>query len=138
MQAETIQTQDPGALNLARAEARLPRWMFAVAIVAVVAAGAALGLQFALGLLLGAALAILNYYWLHQAIEALMHSGQARVPRGVLAKVVVRYPAAILVLYLLYKSGWFSFPAILAGLFVPVAGALIEAIAQVCSGWRAH
>lgn len=136
MQAETIQNQDPAALNLARAEARLPRWMFAVEIVAVLATGATMGLQFALGLSLGAALAILNYFWLHQAIEALMQSGQARVPGVVLAKVVVRYPAAILVLYLLYKSGWFSFPAILAGLFVPVAGVLIEGVAQICSGWR--
>lgn len=136
MQAETIQTQDPAALNLARAEARLPRWMFAVAIVAVLAAGATMGLPFALGLSLGSALAILNYFWLHQAIDALMHSGQAHVPRFVLAKVVIRYPVAILVLYLLYKSGWFSFTAILAGLFVPLAGVLIEGVAQLFSGWR--
>ena len=53
MQAETIQTQDPAALNLARAEARLPRWMLAVAIVAVLATGATKGLPFALGLSLG-------------------------------------------------------------------------------------
>ena len=138
MQAETIQTQDPAALNLARAEARLPRWMLALTVVAVFATGARMGLQFALGLSLGAALAILNYFWLHQAIEALMHSGHARVPIGVLAKVVVRYPAAILVLYLLYKSGWFSFPAILAGLFVPVAGILIEGVVQIFSGWRTN
>ena len=136
MQAETIQTQDPAALNLARAEARLPRWMLAVAIVAVLATGATKGLPFALGLSLGSALAILNYFWLHQAVEALMHSGQARVPRGVLAKVIVRYPAAILVLYFLYKSGWFSFSAILTGLFVPVAGILIEGLIQIFTGWR--
>jgi hypothetical protein len=136
VQAETIQTQDPGALNLARAEARLPRWMFAVAIIAVLATGVTVGLPFALGLSLGAALSILNYFWLHQAIEALMHSGLSRVPHSVLAKVVIRYPAAILVLYLLYKSGWFSFTAILAGLFVPVAGILIEGVVQIVSGWR--
>jgi ATP synthase I subunit len=110
--------------------------MLAVAALGMVATGVTQGLGFALGLSLGAALAILNYYWLHQAIEALMGRGQARVPRLVLAKVVIRYPAAIAVLYLLYKSGWFSFPAILAGLFVPVAAVLVEGIVQICRGWR--
>ncbi len=136
MLTEIIQTPDPGALDLARAEARLPRWMFVVAALGAVVAGIVAGLQFALGLSLGAALAILNYFWLHQAIETLMRAGQARVPRLVLLKVAVRYPVAIALLYLLYRSGWFSFPAILAGLFVPVAGVLIEGIVQIWAGWR--
>jgi hypothetical protein len=136
VQAGTIQTQNPAALDLARAEARLPRWMFVAAVLGALVTAVTVGLQFALGLSLGAALAILNYFWLHQAIETLMWAGHSRVPRMVLAKVVVRYPAAIALLYLLYKSGWFSFPAILAGLFVPVAGVLIEGVVQICSGWR--
>ncbi len=136
MLTETIPNPDPGALDLARAEARLPRWMFVAAALGAVVAAIVAGLQFALGLSLGAALAILNYYWLHQAIETLMRAGQARVPRLVIAKFALRYPAALALLYLLYRTGWFSFPAILAGLFVPVAGVLIEAIVQLSSGWR--
>jgi ATP synthase I subunit len=135
---ETIPNPDPGALDLARAEARLPRWMFAAAALAVTLSGIVAGLQFALGLALGAALAILNYFWLHQAIETLMRAGQQRVPRLVIAKFALRYPAALALLYLLYRTGWFSFPAILAGLFVPVAGVLIEAVVQLSSGWRVN
>ena len=106
------------------------------AVLGAVAAGVTRGLGFALGLSLGAALAILNYYWLHQAIETLMGAGQARVPRRVIAKFALRYPLAIGGLFLIYKTGWLPFTAIVAGLFVPVAGVLIEAIAQLCSGWR--
>lgn len=136
MQAGTIQTQNPAALDLTRAEARLPRWMLAVAVLGILAAGVIAGPRFALSLALGAALAILNYYWLHQAIEVLLRGGQARVPRMVVAKFALRYPLAIGGLFLIYKTGWLPFGAILAGLFVPVAGVLIEAIAQICSGWR--
>ena len=136
MQAETM--QDPGVLDLARAEARLPRWMFAVAVLGVVAALVLQDWRFALGVALGAALAILNYHWLHQAVETLMRAGQSRVPRLVVAKFALRYPLAIAGLFLIYKTGWLPFTAILAGLFVPVAGVLIEAIAQICTGWRTN
>lgn len=134
MQAETI--QDPGALDLARAEARLPHWMLAVAVLGILVAVFIQDWRFALGVALGAALAILNYHWLHQAVETLMRAGKARVPRMVVAKFALRYPLAIAGLFLIYKTGWLPFTAILAGLFVPVAGVLIEAIAQICTGWR--
>jgi ATP synthase I chain len=130
--------QDPGALDLARAEARLPRWMLAVSILGVVVAFVVRDWRFALGLSLGAALAILNYYWLHQAIETLMRAGQTRVPRWVVVKFALRYPLAIAGLFLIYRTGWLPFSAILAGLFVPVAGVLIEAVAQICTGWRTN
>jgi ATP synthase I chain len=110
--------------------------MLAVAVLGVIAAFVVQDWRFALGLALGAALAILNYHWLHQAIETLMRAGQARVPRMVVAKFALRYPLAIAGLFLIYKTGGLPFTAILAGLFVPVAGVLIEGIAQISSGWR--
>jgi len=133
VQAETIQTPD-----LARAEARLPRWMIALSVVATVGVLAAGQVRFAAGIALGAGVAILNYFWLHQAVEALFNAGRARVPKWLLLKVVARYPLAFGGVYLFYRTGWLPFQAILAGLFVPVAGVLIEAMLQILRGLRLH
>lgn len=135
MQAETIPTHRR-TIELVQAETRLPRWMLGLGAAGVFAAWVLQGPRFAAGLALGAALAILNYYWLHQAVAALAAAGQARVPRLVVAKFVLRYPLAIAGLYLLYKTGWLPFAGILAGLFVPVAGVLTEAVVQLFLGWR--
>jgi len=85
-QIETIQ-----ALDLARAEARLPRWMIACAV----AGGAVLTLlgghvRVAAGFFSGAALAIVNYYWLHSAIQTAFSDIQPRVPKKVLARFILR------------------------------------------------
>ena len=120
--------------DLVRAEARLPRWMIAVALVATIAILATGHLRWALGFGLGATLAILNYYWLHDGITALFDAGTTRVPKRVVVKFALRYPLAFLGIYLFYKTGWLPFAGILAGMFVPPAGILFEAVSQV---WQA-
>lgn len=123
-------------MELARAEARLPRWMAAWALAG--ASGALLmgRARMAAGFALGAALAILNYLWLHQAIESLFAAGHRRVPRRVVAKFIVRYPLAFAVVYLFYRTGLLPLSAIIAGLFVPLAGVLSEAVLQVREGLK--
>jgi hypothetical protein len=88
----------------------------------------------ALGFALGAALGILNYYWLRKAVEVLAKAGQSRVPKSVVAKFLIRYPLAFGLVFLFFKTEWLPPMAILAGLFVPVAGVLIEAIVQLGDG----
>jgi hypothetical protein len=88
----------------------------------------------AVGFVLGAALGILNYYWLHEAVEALVEAGQSRIPKSVVAKFLIRYPLAFGLVLVFFKTGWLPPMAILAGLFVPVAGVLIEAIIQLGAG----
>ena len=83
------------------------------------------------GFALGAGLAIVNYYWLHEAIQSLFDSKRAGIPKAVVAKFAVRYPLAFATVYLFYRTGWLPFGAVLVGLFVPVAGALIEAGFQI-------
>jgi len=129
MQTETIQTPE-----LARAEARLPRWMMLCALLALIAILLCRQFMIAIGFALGAALGILNYYWLHKAVEVLATAGQSRVPKSVVAKFLIRYPLAFGLLFLFFKTGWLPPMSILAGLFVPVAGILIEAIVQLGSG----
>jgi hypothetical protein len=129
MQIETLQDQE-----MARAEARLPRWMALCSLLALVAILLCRRFAIAAGFALGAALGILNYYWLHQAVEALTKAGQSRIPRRVTAKFLLRYPLAFGLVLVFFKTGWLPPMAILAGLFVPVAGVLIEAIVQLGGG----
>jgi len=129
MQTETIQIPD-----LARAEARLPRWMALCGVVALIVMLLYRQGMIAVGFTLGAALGILNYYWLHEAVVALSNAGQARIPRLLVAKFLIRYPLAFGLVIFFFKTRWLPPMAILAGLFVPVAGLLIEAIAQIGNG----
>jgi hypothetical protein len=129
MQTETIQIPD-----LARAEARLPRWMALCGVVALIVMLLYRQGMIAVGFSLGAALGILNYYWLHEAVAALSNAGQARIPKLLVVKFLIRYPLAFGVVILFFKTRWLPPMAILAGLFVPVAGLLIEAIVQIGSG----
>ena len=118
------------------AEARLPRWMMASGVLATVVALAAGEPRFAAGLVLGAGLALLNYFWLHQAVEHLMRAGEERLPRFLVAKFILRYPLAFGGVYLLYRTGWVSLPGLFAGLFVPVVGVIVEGAVQIRDGLR--
>ena len=118
------------------AEARLPKWMTALAALATLAVLGAGHTRAAAGFALGATLAIVNYCWLHQAIETLFRATSARIPRGVLLRFILRYPLAALGIYFVYRSGRLPLAAIFAGLFVPVGGVLIEAIVQLKEGFR--
>jgi hypothetical protein len=62
--------------DLARAEQRLPRWMMGCATAGLLTALLMGQGRFGFGFALGAALAILNYYWLHEAVETLMGGGR--------------------------------------------------------------
>ena len=133
MQTEIIQ-----ALELARAEARMSRWMMLCGFLTLLVILVCRQFTIAIGFALGAALGILNYYWLHDAVEALVKAGQSRIPKSVVAKFLIRYPVAFGLVLVFFKTGWLPPMAILGGLFVPVAGVLIEAIIQLGDGLRAR
>jgi hypothetical protein len=80
----------------------------------------------------------LNYYWLRNAVEVLAKAGQSRVPKSVVAKFLIRYPLAFGLVFFFFKTRWLPPMSILAGLFVPVAGILIEAIVQIGDGLVSH
>jgi hypothetical protein len=122
--------------GISRAEERLPRWMLALGALATIVAFVAGQPHFAAGFVLGAGLALVNYFWLHQAVEHLMATGEERLPRLLIAKFLLRYPLVIGGVYLLYRTGWVSVPGLLAGLFVPVGGVLLESFVQIREGLR--
>jgi hypothetical protein len=128
---ETIQTAD-----LAQAEARLPRWMTGLAVAGTVSALLLGEARFAAGFAVGAALAVMSYFWLHRAIEQLFSARPERISIGMVARFALRYPLVFASVYLFFRTDWLPFVAILTGLFVPVGGVLIEAIIQIGRGWR--
>ncbi len=121
---------------LAQAEARLPRWMMGLACAGTVGILLAGYGRFSAGFALGSALSILGYSWLHQAVEVLMSAGQARPAKRVIVKFFLRYPLAFAGVYVFYRTGWLPFAAILAGLFVPAGGVMIEAVVQLRDGLK--
>ncbi len=129
MAAGIIETRE-----LARAEGRLPRWMVLCGLLALTVILSRRQFTVGIGFALGAVIGILNYYWLHEAVQALVRAGQSRISKLVVAKFLIRYPLAFGLLVVFFKTGWLPPLAILAGLFVPVAGVLIEAIVQLGEG----
>jgi len=129
MQTGTIEIPE-----LARAEARLPRWMILCGFLALTFILLCGHFTMALGFALGALLGILNFYWLRDAVQVLANAGQSRVPKLLVAKFLIRYPLAFGLIIFFFKTGWLPPMAILAGLFVPVAGLLIEGIVQLGDG----
>jgi hypothetical protein len=131
-----VTTEVSQTMDLAKAEARLPRWMAGCGIAAAAFILAFGQVRLAAGFALGAFLAVLGYYWLHEVIETLMSAGQVRIPRRVIAKLLVRYPLMFGVVFLFYKTGWLPMTAILGGLFVPAAGVTIEGAVQAAQSFR--
>lgn len=97
-----------------------------------IAGRARAGLGFAIGAFFG----ILNYYWLHESVEALANAGRVRPPKRVIIKFAVRYPLAIAALYLFYRTRWLPFLAIIYGLLVPAGAILIESPFLIRDGLR--
>ncbi|GEM_PF-3414458 len=112
--------------ELKKAEIRMPRWM--AALLAVVCASFLIQgeWKFTLGLMLGGAAGILNYLWLYEAVNSMFSAGAAKVPRPILIKMVLRYPLIFGGVLFFYWTGWLPFSGIIAGLFIPVGGMLLE------------
>lgn len=123
-------------MDLTKAEARLPRWMLGLAGAGTLSILLFAHFKFSAGFALGAGLGILNYIWLHSIIEALVNAGTVQPPKSALFKVMVRYPLMLAGVILFYQTGWLPVGAVLAGLFVPVGGVLIEALVLLAKGFK--
>jgi ATP synthase I chain len=131
-------TQTTETMDLEKAEARLPRWMLALAAVGTLGILLSADLRSGAGFAIGSGLGILNYLWLHNIVEALVNAGRVRPPKSALLKVFIRYPLMLAGVFLFYKTGWLPVAAVLAGLFVPVGGVLIEGIVLLCDGMKTN
>src|SRR5512142_2348665 len=110
---------------------RIRRFMLVIGIIATVAAWAVLGWRFAIRVLLGCAIAWVNFYWLKQAVSALADrvtaSGQPQSSSGTVAKFLLRYALIALAAYGIFRVSRDSLYGLLGGLFLTVAAILCEA-----------
>ena len=122
--------------TLERAEVRLPRWMAGIAAAATAIIFALGHMRAAAGFALGAGIAIIGYNWLHQIVVALVEQRGARPSRLLIGKLLIRYPLAVVTVFIFYREAWLPFEAVLAGLFIPAAGAIAESLYQISSAFR--
>ncbi|MGH9398087.1 MAG: ATP synthase subunit I [Terriglobia bacterium] len=115
----------------AQIERRILRWMILVGAAASVGAAVFFHARLAGGVAAGAAISVLGYFWLMEAMSSALGSGQARITKGLVIKLILRYPILLGALYLFYRTKWLPTGAVLAGLFVPLAGGVVECLYQV-------
>lgn len=113
-------------------ERRLLRWMIILAGLATLGIAVFMREKVAAGVAAGAAIAILGYVWLLDAMSRVLDRGEARLTMGLVIKLILRYPILLGALYLFYRTKWLPVGAVLAGLFIPLAGGVVECLYQVC------
>jgi hypothetical protein len=123
-----------------RAYARMGRFMLALGILASVALLVAFGWQMGAGFAVGAAVAVINFYWLKRAVGALAERGTqpgaGKPSRGVLVRFGLRYLLVGLAVYVIFGSSSLSLYGLFAGLSLPVAAVGCEAAYEIYAAMR--
>ena len=120
---ESADFTDPEAVDR-----RVWRNIFAVIAIAVVAAAIFADMRFMLGLVVGGALALINYKWLHSSVRGILAVSSGKAPPGVTVMFVVRWLVVGIAAYLSVLTGYVDPIAILGGLFAPAVAIMVEAI----------
>ena len=108
-------------------ERRVWRNTFAVIILAILIAAVSANLKFTLGLIVGSALSLINYKWLHSSVKDVLSESTGKAPPGTAMMFIIRWIVIGLVIYFLNLTGWFDPKGMLAGLFAPALDVMIEA-----------
>ncbi len=113
--------------NPADVERRVWRNIFIVLTVGVLVSAIFARLNFTLGTVLGGALALFNYKWLHASLRGIMGVGSEKTPPGTTMKFIFRWFVIGAVIYAASQTGRFDSAAMLAALFAPAVAIMIEA-----------
>jgi hypothetical protein len=108
-------------------ERRVWRNSFAVIVLGLIIAAVLANRQFTLGLVVGSALSLINYKWLHTSVKDILSETTGKAPPGTAMMFIIRWLVIGLVIYLLNLTGWFDPVGMLAGLFAPALAVMIEA-----------
>jgi hypothetical protein len=107
---------------------------------ATVAAVALRGWRVGAGLLVGCAVAYLNFEWLKSAVAAMAdritRTERARGGVGIVARFLVRYVLLAAAAYTIFKVSRASLHGFLIGIFLPVAAIFSEALYEVWAAVR--
>ena len=110
---------------------RIRRVMLVLAVAATLISWWRFGWRITLGMLLGCAVAYLNFHWLKGGVEGLadriVQAGKSQSGKGIVFRFVVRYVLMGLVAYGILTVSPASLYGLFAGLFLPVAAIACEA-----------
>jgi len=119
---------------------RIVRLMALLAVVLSAGAYLRFGTMVAAGFAVGCAIALLNFYWLKRVVSALADratgSGQRQSSAGIVLRFLLRYLLVAAAAYVIFRVSLASVYGLLAGLFLPVAGILMEAVYEVAVALR--
>jgi hypothetical protein len=119
---------------------RIRHTMIVLGLGAILIATVLYGLKVALGVLLGCAVAWLNFVWLKEAVGTLTdkvtESGRPKSSAPTVAKFLLRYALVGLGAYAIFLSSRGSLYGFLGGLFLAVAAILCEAVYEIFVGLR--
>ena len=79
----------------------------------------------------GGAVAYANYRWIVAVVDALVRAQRATVPRRVYLKLFLPLVLLAAVLYVIFSRSLLSVAGFLGGVFLLVAGVLVEAVYEV-------
>ena len=119
-------------LFYAGALGRIRRCMLVLGAAGVVGVWLGVGWRFGAGLLVGCAIAYVNFHWLKKAVNALAdrvtRTGQRGSSSGIVSQFLLRYALIALAAYVIFRVSVASVYGLLAGLFLPVAAIFCEAM----------
>ena len=115
----------------ARAERRI-EWLTAslggiVSLTLLIAIGWRVGAGFGVGALLS----FLNFRWIKEMVDALVHAGRERISRWTYVKIFLRYALLGVTLYAIFARSFLPWQAVLAGLFVLVASVMLDLVVEL-------
>ena len=84
--------------------------------------------KFALGILLGGFISILNFYWMERGLRGIFTNTAGNVKGGVLVKYYIRLVLTAIVLYFLIANGTVHAIGLLIGLSVVVINIIVTLI----------
>ncbi|MDI6852554.1 MAG: ATP synthase subunit I [Deltaproteobacteria bacterium] len=96
------------------------------------------GGEFALGVLAGGLVAVINFHLLHQALRVLVERAQA-LPEGAAGQAkaffavrqILRFFALLFIIYLLVSSGWVNILGLVLGLSTVVLTLILAAVNEI-------
>lgn len=123
----------------AGAHSRISRNMLVIALVSVLAGVALFGWKTGLGVLAGAVVASLNFYWLGRLVNSLADhatSPDRTETSSSGSKFLLRYALIAAIVYVIFKSSIVSLQGFLVGILLPVPAILFEAMYETYAALR--
>ena len=115
-----------------RALQRIQRLMLVIGVATLLTAYAFFGWRIGLGFALGGAIAFLNFQWLKKVVEGIadliIQSGSPASGRGIVHRFLLRYFLMAVVAFVILTVSRESLYGLFAGLSLPVAAILCEAV----------